>query len=119
MKTILALVLIVLFAVYLTASRHIREQNEINLTEAIEHVQAFAKKLAIAADKPLTGKLHKSWSGVSKENFKLVKEKSETYTILASNTQNNETLYFIIDKKGHILEVMREDYFKSPQNHTR
>ena len=119
MKPAIALIIIVLLAVYASSMRNIREHKEVDLTEAIELVQASANKLTFSDNKSTAGKLHQSWRSVKKNNFELFEETSKGYVIKGVNNKNSQTLYFLIDKQGHVLEVMEENYFKSRWNHSR
>ncbi|WP_444993880.1 DUF6488 family protein [Aliikangiella sp. IMCC44359] len=119
MKIVIAFALIVLFAVYVSAMRNVRDNKEVNLTEAIELVQASANKLTFNDNKSSAGKLHHSWRIVPKDNFELFEETGKGYIIKGVNKKNNQSLYFLIDKQGHVLEVMEESYFKKTRNHMR
>ena len=65
MKIVIAFALLVLLAVYVSSMRNIREHKEVDLTEAIELVQASANKLASKNDNSPKDKLHNSWRSVS------------------------------------------------------
>jgi hypothetical protein len=113
MKTFIILFLLVLTFVYTTANKKIKDNQVVELTEAIKIIQATTKKLALKENVSSADKLDESWSDASNHSFDLFEETAKTFIIKGYNAKNRQTLYFIIDKHGHVREVMGAEYFSA------
>ena len=119
MKALLALLVLVLVAVYFSSMQNIQEQKGISLAEAIVLAKATANKLATNQEKSSKDGLNKSWRLILKENFTLHEKATRGFIIEGYNKKAQEKLYFYIDKQGHVLEVVSDEYLNSHLNHMR
>jgi hypothetical protein len=54
------------------------------------------------------GKLDASWTSLTDSNFRVVQELDNTFIVSATNTTNNDVIYFEIAQNGKVLSIKGE-----------
>ncbi|WP_077285881.1 DUF6488 family protein [Cognaticolwellia aestuarii] len=112
------IILISSLALSATVFAHSDGHGKVNAEKVIEIAQTSAKMLSFKDHGMSVGKIDKSWSDVTKEQFRVVEEKKSNYIVKAINTKTKEILYFNISKNGKIKDVKTGSSFNSSHGHS-
>ena len=91
------------------AFAHGGAHGEVSVMEVIQAAQTTAKTLTFKNNGMSVGKLDTSWNKVAQGDFELVE---------ATNSENGETLFFSISKKGKVLNVEKATSFDKGHGHS-
>lgn len=112
--------IVLIFSLSLSASvfAHSDGHGKVNVERVIEIAQTSAKMLSFKDHGMSVGKIDKSWSDVTKEQYKIVEELESNYIVKAINTETKEVLYFNISKNGEIKDVKTGRSFNRSHGHS-
>lgn len=87
-------------------------------SKIIQAAQTYAKTLTFKDKGMSFGKLDSTWNKVAKDNFEVVEETADSILVKATNTQNHQTIFFVVSESGKVLEVKEEKVFKHEHGHS-
>lgn len=100
------------------AFAHGGAHGEVSVMEVIQAAQTTAKTLTFKNNGMYVGKLDTSWNKVAQGDFELVEATEREYIVKAINSENGETLFFSISKKGKVLNVEKATSFDKGHGHS-
>jgi len=100
------------------AFAHGGAHGEVSVLEVIQAAQTTAKTLTFKNNGMSVGKLDRSWNKVAQADFELVEATEREYIVKATNSENGETLFFSISKKGKVLNVEKATSFDKGHGHS-
>ena len=104
MKILIYTILLITLLKQTTVHAH-QGHNEISSDNAINIASKSLKKLTFKDLGYGVGKLEKSWKSLNDSNFNVLEVLETTLIISATNSLNDQVIYFEITKNGKVLSV--------------
>jgi alpha-galactosidase len=118
MKYIFKITTLAFIVLSMSVSAHSDGHGKLKSNQVIEIAQQMAMSLTFKANDTSVGKIPQSWSKVAIDKFHIVEEGEEAYVVKGTNQEANQSLYFLIDKTGKMIDVKDVKSFNKGHGHS-